>query len=60
MLTEDRYEYIIENINRNNSVKLKDLVDILGTSESTVRRDFDELEARGFLKRVRGGACRYV
>ena len=56
MLTEDRYEYILENINRNNSVKLKDLVDILGTSESTVRRDLDELEARGFLKRVRGGA----
>ena len=56
MLTEDRYEYIIENINRNNSVKLKDLVDILGTSESTVRRDLDELEARGLLKRVRGGA----
>ena len=56
MLTEDRYEYIIENINRNNSVKLKDLVDILGTSESSVRRDLDELEARGLLKRVRGGA----
>jgi len=56
MLTEERYEYIINKIKRESSVKLQSLVEELNTSESTIRRDLDELEARGILKRVRGGA----
>ncbi len=36
-------------------VKLEDLVALLHTSESTIRRDLDELEARGRLRRVHGG-----
>lgn len=56
MLTEERQAFILEKINRYNIVKLKDLVRDLNTSESTIRRDLDELEVRGFLKRVRGGA----
>ncbi len=56
MLTEERHTYILDKINRNKSVKLMDLVVELNTSESTVRRDLDELENAGLLKRVRGGA----
>lgn len=56
MLTEERQAFILEKINRFNTVKLKDLIRELNTSESTVRRDLDDLESRGLLKRVRGGA----
>lgn len=37
-------------------VSLDSLVTLLETSESTVRRDLDELEAEGRLRRVHGGA----
>lgn len=39
-----------------NFVTLDNLVVLLDTSESTVRRDLDELEAEGKLHRVHGGA----
>lgn len=35
---------------------LEDFVDVMGVSESTVRRDLDELEKEGQLRRVHGGA----
>lgn len=35
---------------------LDDLVGLLQTSESTVRRDLEELASQGFLRRVHGGA----
>lgn len=37
-------------------MSLETLVELLSTSESTVRRDLDELEAQGRLRRVHGGA----
>lgn len=36
--------------------RLADLVDLLGTSEATVRRDLEWLEAQGIAERTRGGA----
>ena len=36
-------------------VSLEKLVSLLETSESTVRRDLDELEAENKLRRVHGG-----
>lgn len=56
MLTEERHQYILDAIARYHTVKLKDLISALNTSVSTVRRDLDELEKKGLLKRVHGGA----
>ena len=41
---------------QSNVVSLEKLVSLLETSESTVRRDLDELEAENKLRRVHGGA----
>lgn len=56
MLTEERFKYILDKIKMNGTVKLKELVSELDVSESTIRRDFDELEDKGLVKRVHGGA----
>ena len=54
MLKSKRKEIILSRLEQNKSVTLDELTSILETSESTVRRDLDELES--FLKRVHGGA----
>src|SRR3712207_7537207 len=43
-------------ITAENYVALEDLMQLLSSSESTVRRDLDELEREGKLHRVHGGA----
>lgn len=57
MLTEERYKLILERLQINGVVKLQQLVEELGASESTIRRDLIDLEARQLLKRVHGGAA---
>lgn len=47
---------ILEEVNKEQVVSLDKLVSLLSTSESTVRRDLDELEAENKLRRVHGGA----
>lgn len=47
---------IVEELNRHKVVALENLTQLLQTSESTVRRDLDELEAEGKLRRIHGGA----
>ena len=56
MLTEERHLVILEQVKQNKSVTLTELCDLLGTSESTVRRDLTTLDGRGLLKKVHGGA----
>ncbi|WP_211745759.1 DeoR/GlpR family DNA-binding transcription regulator [Paenibacillus sp. Marseille-Q4541] len=56
MLTEERYRLILERLQLHGVVKLQELVELLGASESTVRRDLIDLEANQLLKRVHGGA----
>ncbi len=46
----------MDKINQDKYVALDDLMTILSSSESTVRRDLDELESEGKLHRVHGGA----
>lgn len=58
MLTEERHKKIIEWLERDGLVKSQDLVLWLDSSESTVRRDLQELEDLGLLERVHGGAKR--
>lgn len=56
VLTEERQQKIIRQLNENGIVKLQDLVETLNCSISTVRRDLQELEDHGKLVRVHGGA----
>ncbi len=56
ILKSERKQMIVETIKERQFVKLEDLVILLHSSESTVRRDLDELEMAGKLRRVHGGA----
>ncbi|WP_153051665.1 DeoR family transcriptional regulator, partial [Streptococcus suis] len=44
ILKSERKQVILELIQAQQFIRLEELVDILATSESTVRRDLDELE----------------
>lgn len=46
----------MERLKEADVLRLEELVQFLETSESTIRRDLDELEAEGKLRRVHGGA----
>jgi len=56
MLTEKRRRIILDLLEKEDTVHLKDLMAALGASESTVRRDLSLLEEEGTLIRVHGGA----
>ncbi len=58
MLASERMLFILQEINKNGSVKLKLICKQLNTSESTVRRDLEELEKQNKLRRVHGGAIK--
>ncbi|MCH3965017.1 MAG: DeoR/GlpR family DNA-binding transcription regulator [Clostridium sp.] len=57
MLTEQRHKIILNELEKNGIVKVNDLVDILNTSESTIRRDLTCLEKMNAVRRIRGGAA---
>ncbi|MFB4213855.1 DeoR/GlpR family DNA-binding transcription regulator [Shouchella sp. JSM 1781072] len=56
MLTVERQEIIIQLVQQNEVVKIQDLIEATGASESTIRRDLTELEQGKKLKRIHGGA----
>lgn len=56
MLTEERHQIILDEINKKSVVYLSELVKDLDTSESTIRRDLNFLHKEGKLKKVHGGA----
>ena len=56
MLKSERKQVILEELRKHKIVSLEKLVGLLDTSESTVRRDLDELESENKLRRVHGGA----
>lgn len=58
MLKPERKAIILDALQTNEIVSLDTLMQLLSSSESTVRRDLDELEADGKLRRVHGGAER--
>lgn len=60
MLTEERQHLILELLSQHDIVKSQDLISQLDASESTIRRDLQELEAQGLLHRIHGGAKRLV
>ncbi|MEO3890804.1 DeoR/GlpR family DNA-binding transcription regulator [Nonomuraea sp. B5E05] len=56
MLSEKRRSRLLDHVRRKGSVRVEDLAEVLGVSVSTVRRDLDEMDERGLLRRVHGGA----
>lgn len=56
MISAERQEVICNEIEKNKFISIGELVKILGTSISTVRRDLIELESMGKIQRTHGGA----
>lgn len=56
MLTEERAEIILDLVDRQGSVSVQELVEKLGTSESTIRRDITALADDRKIIKARGGA----
>ncbi|MFT8668806.1 MAG: DeoR/GlpR family DNA-binding transcription regulator [Liquorilactobacillus hordei] len=56
MLAEERQQVILRMLRENGIVKLHDVCEEVKCSESSVRRDLQELEEKGILIRVHGGA----
>lgn len=56
MLTEERHSHILNELRKKEVVHIQDLVNNLNVSESTIRRDLQELDETGKLERVHGGA----
>lgn len=56
MLTEKRRQKMIEYVEKNKSVTLRELMSLFQTSESTIRRDITALHEQGRLVKVFGGA----
>jgi DeoR/GlpR family transcriptional regulator of sugar metabolism len=57
MLAHQRQEVILDAVRTHGGVRVADLVERLGVSEMTVRRDIGELSRRGLVARVHGGAA---
>lgn len=58
MIVSERLLFIEHELQKKKVLKLKETAELLDVSESTVRRDFDELEKKGVLIRVFGGAMK--
>lgn len=56
MIPAERRRHILTRARAHGVVSLRDLVDELGVSVSTLRRDLRDLVAEGLLERTRGGA----
>lgn len=58
MFAEERQQKILELLEKNSSTKVKELARMFDVSESTIRRDLQDMEEKGLLKRTHGGAVR--
>lgn len=56
MLTEERQQMIAHYVDEHQICRVTELCRLTSTSESTIRRDLSEMEDRGLIKRVHGGA----
>lgn len=56
MLQTERLRIIMDTIDRDSAVTVSGMAQVLKVSESTVRRDIEQLEEAGRLRRVFGGA----
>src|SRR5699024_4485954 len=58
MLTEERHQFILHSLKRDEIVTVKYLMSSIGCSARAVRRDLEQLENEEKLKRIHGGAQR--
>lgn len=58
MLTKERIIYLLDRLDRDRIIHVKEIAEELDVSQSTIRRDLTELEHQGKLKRVHGGAIK--
>jgi DeoR/GlpR family transcriptional regulator of sugar metabolism len=56
MLARQRQERILEEVRERGGARVSDLVDMLGVSDMTIRRDIEALASRGLVEKVHGGA----
>lgn len=56
MLAQQRQTIIVDEVRRTGALRVGDLVEMLGVSDMTIRRDLDALARRGLLEKVHGGA----
>jgi len=56
VLKEQRHQEVLDMLNDSNIVRISDIVERLGVTEITVRRDLKVLEEKGLLTRIYGGA----
>ena len=56
LLARQRQTLILERARTDGSVRVADLVRQLGVSDMTIRRDLEQLQERGLLEKVHGGA----
>jgi len=57
MLAHQRQELILDAVRSHGGVRVAELVERLGVSEMTIRRDIGELSRQGLVARVHGGAA---
>ena len=60
MLTEERFAKIVKIVNQEGTVTVLELAQALGISESTIRRDLNQLDKLGRIRKVHGGATAAV
>jgi len=56
MLVEERRQRVLDLVSSRGFIALNDLVQTVGVSESTIRRDLDHWHHQGVLRRTHGGA----
>lgn len=56
MLPHQRRDTLLKEVQASGAVRVVDVADALGVSEMTIRRDLEELDRLGLVRRVHGGA----
>jgi DeoR/GlpR family transcriptional regulator of sugar metabolism len=60
VLAQQRQEAILREVDRIGGARVSELVDLLGVSDVTVRRDIEALAVNGLVLKVHGGATAVV
>ncbi len=58
MAQNEREERILERLNEQEQISTREMAQLFDVAEMTIRRDFENLERKGKLERVHGGAKR--
>ncbi|MHB8059919.1 MAG: DeoR family transcriptional regulator, partial [Gaiellaceae bacterium] len=57
MLAAQRQRAIVERVQAHGGVRVRELVQELGVSDMTIRRDLEALAEQGLVRKVHGGAA---